>query len=125
MPPRPLTPSTCAARGSDAPAGRSRRRAEEADAAAERFDFPRRGDLGPDGLGALRDEGRETPRLDGLEEKVFLARADPQRFGKRLRPLYESPDVDLYLDASVTELETAPDRAGVTGARLRTSEAAS
>lgn len=90
-------------------------------AAAERFDFPRRGDLGPDGLGALRDKGRETPRFDGLEEKVFLARADPQRFGKRLRPLYEGPDVDLYLDASVTELETAADRAGVTGARLRTS----
>ena len=64
---------------------------------------------------------QNVTKIDGLEEKVFLARADPQRFGKRLRPLYEGPDVDLYLDASVTELETAPDRVGVTGARLRTS----
>lgn len=91
------------------------------EAAAERYDFPRRSDLGPEGLGALRDKGRTTPRLEGLAEKVFMARAEPQRFGKRLRPLYESADVDLYLDASVMEFETEPDRAGVTAARLRTS----
>lgn len=91
------------------------------DAAAARYDFPRPTSFGPDGFGALRDRGRTTPRLEGLDEKVFMARADPQRFGPRLRPLYEGPDVDLFLDASVVEFECDPDRRGVRSARLRTS----
>jgi choline dehydrogenase-like flavoprotein len=89
--------------------------------AAERFQFPTANDFGPEGFGALRDRGRATPRFDGLEEKVFMACDEPQRFGKLLRPLYESEAVDLYLDASVTALVGDGERGRIASARVRTS----
>ncbi|MEO0650715.1 MAG: GMC family oxidoreductase [Planctomycetota bacterium] len=89
--------------------------------AGERFGFPRVRDLGPHGFGALRDRGRETPNFEGLDEKVFLARDEPQRFGKLVRPIYEGETVDLYLDASVVELEGDSERGRVSAVRIRTS----
>jgi choline dehydrogenase-like flavoprotein len=88
------------------------------EAAAERFGFPRASDLGPEGFGTLRAHGRQTPSLDGLEEKVFLARSEPQRFGKLLKPVWERDGTDLYLDATVVELESEDGRVGA--ARIRT-----
>ena len=93
--------------------------------AAERYRFPsarRFGPEGPDGFGALRGSGRFAPSWRGIEEKVFLACAEPQDFSKEVRHVYESGEVDLYLDASVTELvgERTPEGGQrVTAARLR------
>lgn len=99
------------------------------DQAALRYRFPTRDDFGPEGFGALRARGGLQPELRRVEEKVFLACAKPQDFGREFRSLYESEKADLYLDATVLRLETRPegdrDAGGgetrVRRARVRTS----
>ncbi len=89
-------------------------------AAGERYRFPALTDFGPQGFGALRAQGDLQPRWSGLAEKVFLAAQPPQNFGREHRGLYDSPSVDLYLDATVQRLEARAGRAEV--ARVRTSD---
>jgi choline dehydrogenase-like flavoprotein len=72
--------------------------------AAERYGFPSLEQLGA-AFRPLRERGDLRPSWRRLEEKVFLARAEPQDFGRRLAALAESGEVDVYLDASVVRLE--------------------
>lgn len=79
-------------------------------AAAERYRFapPEAFDTGAAPGGGLADvrAGRPfQPTWQGLEEKVFLAAAEPQDFGKELAGEYEREGVTLLFDASVTRLE--------------------
>jgi choline dehydrogenase-like flavoprotein len=92
--------------------------------AAERYRFPRLAAFesgGASGFGALRARGDLVPDWPALDEKVFLACAEPQHFGRELRAAYEG-SVDLWLDATVEELERAgsPDR--VVRARVRAGD---
>ncbi|MEM6570875.1 MAG: GMC family oxidoreductase [Planctomycetota bacterium] len=86
--------------------------------AAERYRFPTLRAFTPEGFGALRAKGDLAPEWRVVEEKVFLAAADPQDFGAEVRDVYESGGVDLWLDASVARLCGEPAR--VTHADLRT-----
>ncbi|MEM9380823.1 MAG: GMC family oxidoreductase [Planctomycetota bacterium] len=86
--------------------------------AAERYRFPRLEAFTPVGFGALRAKGDLAPEWSVVEEKVFLAAAEPQDFGAEVRDVYESGGVDLWLDASVARLQGQPDR--VTHADVRT-----
>ncbi len=72
--------------------------------AAARYRFPALERFGPSGFGAIKARGEVEIRLDGIVEKVFLAAAEPQDFGRELGPMYAAT-VDLYLDATVTALE--------------------
>ena len=102
-------------------------------AAAERYGFPTLEQFDA-AFQPLRARGELRPSWRRLEEKVFLARAEPQDFGRRLAPLAEGTRVDLhldlYLDASVVRLESerAPPAAGalprVRQAVVRTSRGA-
>lgn len=74
-------------------------------AAAQRYRFPAAHAFGPDGFGRLRAKGEQQPRWDALEEKLFLAAAPPQHFGREQRAIFEREGVDLFLDASVVKLE--------------------
>lgn len=76
--------------------------------AAERYRFPEPGLFGVEGFGALRAQGALQPEWRGIEEKIFLACSEPQDFGRETRSIYEDGPVDLYLDASVSRLETGP-----------------
>ena len=73
--------------------------------AAERYRFPPADFFGENGFGALRGEGGLCPEWEAIEEKVFLACAEPQNFARDVRGIYERGEVDLYLDASVLRLE--------------------
>lgn len=75
--------------------------------AAERYRFPRAADFSPGGFGALRPRGELHPEWRDLEEKVFLAAGEPQHFGRELARVWEAPDVDLWLDATVLRLVCA------------------
>ena len=102
--------------------------------AAERYRFPTLEMFGIDArredpqsavpLGRLRGEGELKPTWTDLREKIFLARDEPQHFGRELRDLYEGEQVDLWLDATVTELLTEAGDAGtrVTSVRVKPSE---
>lgn len=90
-------------------------------AAAERYRFPSLERFLPGGFDRLRAKGALQPRLDEVEEKVFLACAKPQDFGKEHRAVFEGASVDLMLDATTTALITECARGRVTGARVRTS----
>ncbi|MBL8695241.1 MAG: GMC family oxidoreductase [Planctomycetes bacterium] len=83
-------------------------------AALERF--------GPSGFGALRSKGSHQPAWKSLEEKIFLACAEPQHFGREHRSIFDAQGVDLYLDATVLALEADAMRSRVDRARLRTSQ---
>ncbi|HVS19154.1 MAG TPA: GMC family oxidoreductase [Planctomycetota bacterium] len=86
--------------------------------AAERYRFPTLAAFGPEGFGALRARGEREPDWRGVDEKVFLAAAEPQHFGKEQRAVFEREDVDVWLDATVVRLAAAGGR--VERAHLRT-----
>ena len=90
--------------------------------AAERYRFPHARVFAGEGFGALRGRGKLQPAWDEIDEKIFLAAGEPQNFGKEVREVYDTGGVDLYLDASVTELETSADKARVAAVRVRTRE---
>ena len=60
--------------------------------------------FGPDGFGAIREDGDLTPTWVEVEEKVFLQAGEPQNFGREFRYIFDQ-GVDLYLDATVLRLE--------------------
>ncbi|MDG1499743.1 MAG: GMC family oxidoreductase [Planctomycetota bacterium] len=72
------------------------------------------------GLASIRAKGKFQPTWNAVEEKIFLAAEDPQDFGAELKDLYDSGNVDLWLDASVTNLVTENGR--VVCAKLATSK---
>jgi choline dehydrogenase-like flavoprotein len=74
--------------------------------AAERYGFPPLALFGPEGFAALRARGSLAPAWRELEEKVFLAATEPRDFGREQRWVFERPNVDLWLDATVLRLET-------------------
>ncbi|MEM7310492.1 MAG: GMC family oxidoreductase [Planctomycetota bacterium] len=86
--------------------------------AAERYRFPPLSFFGREGFGELRGKGDLQPPWEALDEKVFLACAEPQNFGREFRELYESPAVDLLIDATVQRLEAEDGR--IVAARVRT-----
>lgn len=54
----------------------------------------------------LAGRGCDQRAWGELEEKVFLAAAEPQDFGAEHAAACEADDIDLWLDATVTALET-------------------
>lgn len=86
--------------------------------AAARYRFPPLEFFGAAGFGALRARGERQPQWRGVDEKIFLAAAQPQHFGRELRAAFEREGCDLWLDATVVRLEAAHGR--VERAHLRT-----
>ncbi|MFT7680367.1 MAG: choline dehydrogenase-like flavoprotein [Planctomycetota bacterium] len=95
------------------------------EAAAERYRFPVAAHFSPDGFRSLRPKGDLQPEWTDVNEKVFMAAADPQNFGKECEHTYTSDaagldNVDLFFDASVTQLLAEPDTQRVAVALART-----
>ena len=88
--------------------------------AAERYRFPSAPTFGPNGFGSLRGRGGLEPAWTELDEKIFLACDEPQNFGRELRAIYTDRGVDLWLDATVTELCREPDTNRIRAAAVRT-----
>lgn len=88
--------------------------------AAARYRFPSSRDFGAEGFAALRAKGELQPTWKRLEEKVFLACAEPQDFGRECAETWRDPAVDLLLDATVVGLESGADLR-VRTAHVRTS----
>jgi len=92
--------------------------------AAERYRFPAPTDFVVDAstdFGALRASGDIVPDLEGLDEKVFLARTEPQDYGREFTQVYERDDVHLLLDATVTALHANATRDTVEAVTVRSS----
>jgi choline dehydrogenase-like flavoprotein len=87
---------------------------------AERYRFPSLETYAGGEFGALRERGDLKPQWNELEEKVFLAAAEPQNFGREWANVFEQPGIDLLLDATVTELVCEPGTSRVAEARVRT-----
>lgn len=90
--------------------------------AAVRYRFPPLPLLAGDELRKLWEKGDTRPTWRNVEEKLFLAAAEPQNFAREFRDLFESDQVDVYLDATLLELEQETDTSRVNKARLRTSD---
>jgi choline dehydrogenase-like flavoprotein len=90
--------------------------------AAERYRFAPLELFGPGGFDALRGKGEWEPRWSDLEEKVFLAAAEPQDFGREWSGVFEGGGADLFLDATVVRLEQAPDGDRATAAVAATAD---
>jgi choline dehydrogenase-like flavoprotein len=89
------------------------------EAAAERFRFPPSDFFASGGgFAALRAKSELQPRWDVIDEKIFLAAAEAQNFGKEYRHVYEGEGTDAWLDATVISL--ASRHGVVSAARLRT-----
>jgi len=78
--------------------------------AAARYRFPGARAFGPEGFGKLRGRGDLRPEWKRLEEKVFLACAEPQDFGRESAQTWASSKVDLLLDATVIRLDGTVNR---------------
>jgi choline dehydrogenase-like flavoprotein len=95
-------------------------------AASERHGFAALDLFAPGALAKTRQKGQLQPEFRDLDEKVFLAADPPQRFGERLRPLFESDAIQVYLSAHATALEVERDghRCRAKALRLRRSDGA-
>lgn len=85
--------------------------------ASRRYRFPGAAAFGPAGFGGLRARGDLQPTWSQLEEKVFLACAEPQDFGRECATTWGARDVDVLLDATLVRLETGA--AGLVGSLSR------
>ena len=87
--------------------------------AAQRYRFPAPELFSPSGdFAALRGNGQLQPEWRGLEEKIFLAAARAQDYGREWLDTYDGEAVTLYTDATLLRLE---ETAGcVTSGTLRT-----
>lgn len=89
--------------------------------AGQRYRFPAPSAYAPGGFDSLRAKGDLAPRWDKLSEKVFLAAAEPQDFGREQRAAFEREAVDTWLDATVLRLEREPGETRVRCAVARSS----
>jgi choline dehydrogenase-like flavoprotein len=82
-------------------------------AAAERYNFAPLDQYGEAGFGMVKEQGDVCPTWQTLQEKIFLARAEAQDFAVDHGEVFDTPGVDLYLDATVQRLcnDGASDRA--------------
>lgn len=74
------------------------------------------------GLAELRARGAWQPTFTRLEEKLFLAAAEPQNFAAEHGAVFEREGVDLWLDATVLAL--CSKNGSVDRLRVRTSRGA-
>lgn len=89
--------------------------------AAERHRFPALADFGVEGFARLRAKGELQPRWSKLVEKVFLARSEPQDFGRECAATWNAANVHVLLDATVVELVTRA-ASGTEGASTAASD---
>jgi choline dehydrogenase-like flavoprotein len=89
--------------------------------AAALYGFPALEKFAPGGFDRLRTKSPWSPVWQDVEEKVFLARAKPQHFGRDHRSVLESPALEVLLDATVLELVSRGARGRIEAARVRTS----
>ena len=89
--------------------------------AAERYQFPPLHLFGPDGIGAIREDGDLAPAWVEVEEKLFLQAGEPQNFGREFRYIFDQ-GVDLYLDATVLRLEGDEEAGRVRSAVVRSGD---
>ncbi|MDP6520327.1 MAG: FAD-dependent monooxygenase, partial [Planctomycetota bacterium] len=74
--------------------------------AAERYRFPAPQLFTAGGdFAALRGSGELQPRWETLEEKIFLAAAQAQDYGREWLDTYDSDSVTLFTDATLLRLE--------------------
>lgn len=89
--------------------------------AAARYGFPPLTLFGEHGFRRLRVHGQLHPAWRDLDEKIFLAPQELFDFGRVHRALFEGPDVDLWLDATVLRLEAVPGARNIARAIARSS----
>jgi len=92
--------------------------------ASERYHFPPLGAFGVEGregMAGIRARGEVQPSWERLEEKVFLAADPAPDFGVEWPEAYEVAQLDVWLDATLLELEGEGDSRRVTRARVRSS----
>jgi len=90
-------------------------------AAGSRYRFPALERFAPGGFDRLRAQGALQPTWGDIEEKVFLACAKPQNFGREHRAVFEREGVDLWLDTTTTELVAEGARGRIAAAQVRAS----
>lgn len=88
--------------------------------AAERYRFPRAVQFGPEGFAKLRPKGDLQPEWKGVDEKIFLAAAEPQNFGTECKDTWAADNVELFLDATVSELLSESGTRRIAAAVVRT-----
>jgi len=74
--------------------------------AAQRYRFPAPELYAAGGFDTLRAEGEREPAWEMLREKIFLAAADAQDFGQEWKSCCDGEGADLFLDATLVELES-------------------
>lgn len=92
--------------------------------AGERYRFAQLDLFGDAGFCSLRNKSALQPAWRDLDEKVFLAAASPQNFGREHRAIFDIEGVDLYLDASVVALRGSGREGRIERAEVRTSTGA-
>ncbi|MBU0754713.1 MAG: GMC family oxidoreductase, partial [Planctomycetes bacterium] len=73
--------------------------------ASDRYRFPPLSLFRGEGLEKIREKGDFQLRWEEVEEKIFMAAAEAQHFGREFGHIFHGEGPDLYLDATVLRLE--------------------
>jgi choline dehydrogenase-like flavoprotein len=76
---------------------------------AHAYGFPQLKDFQSEKMDDMRGSDDFTRLFSGFQEKVFIAGDPAWDFGKKLERLFEQQNVDLFLDATVTDFKTEKD----------------
>lgn len=71
---------------------------------AHRYGFSKYEQFKTSVIDPMRTEEDFSPKLARVQEKIFIASDPPWNFGKKMRYLFEKPNVDLLLDSTVIKL---------------------
>lgn len=73
---------------------------------ASKYGFPNFNDFSISKEDKIRKEAEFILKSDRLEEKIFIALDPPWNFAKKLKYMFDDKNIDLYIDATVTNLNS-------------------
>ena len=91
--------------------------------ASEIYNFPPLSFYDKDGIKAIKKVGRLSFGSKNIEEKIFVAKSEPQRFAEMFINLFQSDEVDLYLNSTALYFEEDKNSEYVNKVRIFSSEA--
>jgi hypothetical protein len=92
------------------------------DQASKRYRFPAVNYFTENGMSTINNIGDVELEWEELDGKIFMSAATSLNFGRKFRHIFKTGDMDLYLDATLIQLEGEAKSGTITHGVMRTSK---